>query len=84
MNLVDILQGAQVALAVIQQRVVLIVALLFTLLVFCYALWLGTAVAAIIAATWGLLIFLPVLMAGRGGSDVSKAPQHSEGPTPSG
>jgi hypothetical protein len=65
--MVEILTGANVALKLIQARIILILALLLTAGAFAWAMWLQTVLGAIIAATWGLMIFLPVLFAGRGG-----------------
>jgi hypothetical protein len=80
MTLVEILEGANVALRVIQERLVLILCMLMTFGMFAWAMWLQSVLGAIIAGTWGLTIFLPVLFAGRGGTHgVQKAPDH---PTP--
>lgn len=76
MNLVEVLQGAHVALGLLQARLVLILCMIMTFGLFCWAMWLQTALAAIIAAAWGVSIFLPVLFAGRGGHDAQEAPQH--------
>jgi hypothetical protein len=76
-TMVEILTGAHVALKLIQARIILILCLLLTAGMFAWAMWLQTTLGAIIAATWGLMIFLPVLWAGgRGASDVQEAAQH--------
>jgi sugar phosphate permease len=76
-TLVEILQGANVALRLIQERLVLVLCMLLTALLFGWAMWLQTVLGAIIAATWGLTIFLPVLIAGRGaGNNAPEAAQH--------
>jgi hypothetical protein len=80
MTLVEILEGANVALRVIQERLVLILCMLMTFGMFAWAMWLQSVLGAIIAAAWGILIFLPVLITGRGEKHgVSQAPQN---PTP--
>lgn len=79
MTLVEILEGANVALRLIQERLVLVLCMLMTFGLFAWAMWLQTALGAIIAATWGLTIFLPVLFAGRGEKHV--LPQAAEHPT---
>jgi hypothetical protein len=68
-TLVEILAGANVALRVIQERLVVLVCMGLTFALFAWAMWLQTVLGAIIAATWGLSIFLPVLFAGRGAPD---------------
>lgn len=80
MTLVEILTGAHVALKVIQARLLTLLALIFTAGIFAWAMWLQTVLGAIIAATWGLLIFLPVLYTGRGGNDAApqRQPQRPE------
>jgi hypothetical protein len=74
MKLLDVLVGANVALKLIQARLITLVALLMTFGLFAWAMWQETSLAVIIAATWGLTIFLPVLFTGRGGYD-AQAPQ---------
>lgn len=69
MNLLEVLAGANVALRLIQARLITILALLLTAALFGWAMWLQTVLGAIIAAAWGLSIFLPVLFMGKGGSD---------------
>lgn len=80
MNLVEVLQGAHVALAVIQARLILLITLVMTFLLFGAAMWLQTQLAAIIASLWGLFVFLPVLLAGRGSRNgpVQEAQHHDE------
>ena len=46
MNLVEVLQGAHVALAVIQQRLILLITLVMSFAVFSAAMWLQTTLAA--------------------------------------
>lgn len=77
MTLVEILQGANVALHVIQARVVLVVTLLLTFALFCWAMWLQTQLGTIIAAAWALLVFLPVLYTG-GRRGIEAKHQHTE------
>lgn len=64
MTLIEILQGANVALHVIQVRVVLMTTLLLTFALFAWAMWLQTQLGTIIAAAWAVLVFLPVLYTG--------------------
>jgi hypothetical protein len=64
MTLIEILQGANVALHVIQARVVVVLCMLLTFAIFCWAMWLQTQLGAIIAAAFALLVFLPVLYTG--------------------
>lgn len=83
MNMVEILTGAHVALKVLQERIILVLALLLTFALFGWAMWLQSTLAVIIAATWGLTIFLPVLFAGRGGVDEGRTLK-AQGGTPEG
>lgn len=69
MNLVTVLTGAHVALRVLQARLLTLIALLLTFFVYAWAMWQQTILGAIIAGGWGLTIFLPVLLTGRGGFD---------------
>jgi hypothetical protein len=78
MNLLDILQSANLALRILQARLVTLIALLLTFIMFAVAMWLQTVLGAIIASVWGLSIFLPVLFTGRGGHDGSQVPQGSQ------
>ena len=71
MTLSELLLGAHVALRLIQARLLTLVALLLTFALFAWAMWSQTVLGAIIAAVWGLSIFLPVLLTGRGGYDGS-------------
>lgn len=64
MTLIEILQGANVALHLITVRLVLILTLLLTFSLFCWAMYLQSQLGAIIAAAWALLVFLPVLLTG--------------------
>lgn len=82
MKLTDVLIAANIALRLIQARLLTVICLAITAALFGAAMWIQTVLGLIIAATWGLSIFLPVLFIGRGGSDVPQAPQHSEGPAP--
>lgn len=66
MTLIEILQGANVALHVIQARLVLIITLVLTFALFAWAMWLQTQLGTIIAAAWACLVFLPVLLTGKG------------------
>lgn len=79
MKLIDLLQGVNVALHVIQARLLTLVTLVMAFGLAAWAMWLQTVLAAIIALGWGLVIFLPVLFHDRGGGDVSQAPQQPEG-----
>ena len=82
-TLLEVLAGANVALRLIQARIVTVIALLLTFAMFSWAMWLQTTLGAMIAVAWGLSIFLPVLFTGRGGHDGSSVPeepaQHPEG-----
>jgi hypothetical protein len=88
MNLLDILQSANLALRILQARLVTLIALLLTFIMFAVAMWLQTVLGAIIASVWGLSIFLPVLFTGRGGHDGSQVSQgsqeHAAGEAPEG
>ena len=64
MNLLEILNGANVALNVLQARIVLVVTLVLTFALFAWAMWLQTQLGTIIAAAWAVLVFLPVLYTG--------------------
>jgi hypothetical protein len=79
MNLVTILEGAHVALGVLQARLVLLVALLMTFALFCWAMWLQTKPGLIVAAMWGIIVFLPVLFARPRSSDGHEAPPVNTG-----
>jgi hypothetical protein len=83
-NLIEVLTGANVALKLLQERLVLILALLLTAGIFSWAMLLQTVLGAIIASVWGLSIFLPVLFTGQGAhhGKVSEDPaQHPAGET---
>lgn len=67
MTLVELLTGANVALKLIQARIIVILCLLLTAGLFAWAMYLQTQLGAIIAAAWAVLVFLPVLLAGSGG-----------------
>jgi hypothetical protein len=82
LKLVEILAGAEVALRVLQERLVLMVCMLITAGLFSWAMWLQTVLGAMIALAWGLAIFLPVLFAGRGDSD--ERPQRPQNEPPEG
>lgn len=69
MNLIQVLTGANVALRLLQARLVTVLALLLTFTLFGWAMCIQTRLGAIIASVWGLSIFLPVLFTGRGGHD---------------
>ena len=64
MTLVEILQGANVALHLLQARVVTVLCMLLSFAIFAWAMVLQTQLGAIIAAAWALLVFLPVLYTG--------------------
>ena len=64
MTLIEILQGANVALHVLQARAILVLCMCFTAGFFGAAMWLQTQLAAVIAAAWAILVFLPVLYTG--------------------
>jgi hypothetical protein len=68
-NLLEVLQGANVALKLIQARILTLIAMLVCAALFGVAMWQQTVLGLIIAATWGLVVFLPVLFTGRGGVD---------------
>lgn len=83
MNLLEILQGANVALHVLQERLVLVLTLLLTFALFCWAMWLQTQLATIIAAAWATLVFLPVLwQGGRHGIEAKHHTAADEGSPP--
>jgi hypothetical protein len=60
-TLIEVLTGAEVALRLLQQKLVLVVALLLTAGGFAWAMYLQTQLAAIIAAGFAVLVFLPIL-----------------------
>lgn len=64
MNLLEILNGANVALHMLQARIVLVITLVLTFALFAWAMWLQTQLGTIIAAAWAVLVFLPVLYTG--------------------
>jgi fatty acid desaturase len=66
------LLGTNVALGVLQARLVLVLTLLLTAGAFAWAFWLQTQLACILAAAWAVLVFLPVLFSG----DKPHAAQH--------
>lgn len=68
MTLVEILEGANIALKLIQVRLILVLCLLMTAGIFAWAMYLQTQLGAIIAAAWAVLVFLPVLWAGKDSS----------------
>lgn len=72
MTLIEILQGANVALRLIQARLLTLLALVFTFALYAWAMWQQTLLGASICAIWGLTIFLPILVIGRGGSDATQ------------
>lgn len=83
MTLLEILQGANVALNVLQARVVLLSTLVLTFALFGWAMWLQTQLGAIIAAAWALLVFLPVLYTGgRHGIEAQHQPATDAGSQP--
>ena len=64
MTLTDILQGANIALRLIQARVLLVLAMVLTFALFAWAMVLQTQLGCILAAAWAVLVFLPVLYTG--------------------
>jgi hypothetical protein len=82
-NLADILAGAHVALRLIQARLITLIALLLGAVLYGWAMWQQTWLGFTIATVWGLSIFLPILLVGRGGYDgwsASKRPQRGGQP----
>jgi hypothetical protein len=61
MTLVEILSGAEVALRLLQAKLILVLALLLTACAFGWAFYLQTQPAIILAAGWAVLVFLPIL-----------------------
>jgi hypothetical protein len=61
MTLVEILAGANVALKVLQARLLVLLAMLLSFSLFAWAMWLGSQLALIIAAAFAVSVFLPVL-----------------------
>lgn len=83
MNLLEILSGANVALHVLQARLVVVLTLVLTFALFCWAMWLQTQLATIIAAAWAVLVFLPVLwQGGRHGIEAQHHTAADEGSPP--
>lgn len=76
MTLVEILQGANVALHLITVRLVLVITLLLTFALFCWAMYLQTQLGAIIAAAWAGLVFLPVLLTGGRRHGITEQAKH--------
>lgn len=64
MTLVEILQGTHVALQILQARIVLVLCMALTFVIFAWAMVLQTQLGCILAAAWALLVFLPVLYTG--------------------
>jgi len=60
-TLEQILTGTNLALKVLQQRLLVILAMLCTFTLFSWAMLAQTLLGAIIAAAWAALVFLPVL-----------------------
>jgi len=69
MNLAEILQGAHLVLRLLSVRLITLIALLVTAGLFAWALYDPTSLRVIIVGIWALTVFLPVLWAGRKGSD---------------
>jgi hypothetical protein len=53
-----------IAMQVVSSKIILILALGVTAGLFCWALWLGTWLGLAIAASFAILVFLPVLFRG--------------------
>lgn len=75
MSLLEILQGANVALNVLQARLVLVITLVLTFTLFAWAMWMQTQLGTIIAAAWAVLVFLPVLWQGGRHGEVHQSAQ---------
>lgn len=85
MELRDIIAGTSVALRIIQVRLILLLCLFMTFGLFAWAMVQQTNLGVIIAALWGLTIFLPVLFTGkRSAHGVSEASSDSETTPPGG
>lgn len=84
MNLLEILQGANIALKLLQTRIIVVICLLFTAAIYGWAMWLQTQLGVIIAAAWSVLVFLPVLYSAGGKSNAVKAEHDSAAETGSG
>lgn len=85
MTLIEILQGANVALHVIQARLVLVLTLVLTFALFSWAMVLQTQLGCILAAAWACLVFLPVLLTGKGvihGIEARHQPADDQGSVP--
>ena len=79
MTLVEILQGANLALHLLQARVVTVLCMLLSFAIFSWAMVLQTQLGAIIAAAWAVLVFLPVLYTGgRHGIEAQRKPATDE------
>jgi hypothetical protein len=80
MKMLEVVTGLNVMLKVLQERLIVVLALLLTAGLYGWAMWLQSTLGVIIAGAWGLTIFLPVLYAGsRGATDVQEAAQHPAG-----
>lgn len=71
MNLTAILEGANVALHLLQARLITLIALILTMVLYGWAMCMQTWLGFTIALVWGLSIFLPILLIGRGGYDAT-------------
>lgn len=76
MNLLEILQGANIALKLLQTRIIVVICLLFTAAIYGWAMWLQTQLGVIIAAAWSVLVFLPVLYSAGGGKSHAVETKH--------
>jgi hypothetical protein len=74
MTLVEILAGANVALKVLQARLLVMISMLLSFSLFAWAMWLESQLALIIAAAFAVSVFLPVLFT----TGERHAPKHSE------
>jgi hypothetical protein len=53
--------GTNVALQVLQARLLVIMSMLMTFGLFCWSMWLESQLAIVIAAAFAVLVFLPIL-----------------------
>ena len=57
----DVAPVIEVALRMLSSRVLLFLAMMMTFGLFCWAMWMGTLLGLIMAATFACLVYLPVL-----------------------
>jgi uncharacterized SAM-binding protein YcdF (DUF218 family) len=69
MKLSDLGAAVDFGLTVLNHRILTLLALCMTFGLFCWSMYLGNWVHFAIAGAFGICIFLPVLIGGRGGAE---------------